>query len=67
MSGVTNVGMPESEVPDRPRPDAEGAAVVGSDIDGRISRDTMSDIPRAHLQRGVFADEMASRGSVFAG
>ena len=67
MSGVTDVGMPESEVPDRPGPDAESAAVVGSDIDGGIGRDPVSNIPRAHLQRGAFADEMAPRSSVFAG
>ena len=66
MGSITDVGMPESEVPDRPGPDAEGAAVVGSDVDGRIGRDTVAHLPRAHRQRGACADEMASRGGVFA-
>src|SRR5262245_47965793 len=63
VGGVTDVSMPESEVPDGSGPDAESAAVVGSDIDGRIGRDPVSDIPRAHLQRGAFANQMAPRSS----
>jgi hypothetical protein len=59
--------MPESEVPDGPGPDAKGAAVVGSDVDGGIGRDPVSDISRAHLQGGVFANEMAPCGGVCAG